>query len=302
MKILVTIEQFNPEAKKILEQVGEVEYGKGSIHDADAVIVGLGLPINKEMIDAALNLKLIATATTGIDHIDVEYAEEKGIKVLSLQSEDLKEITGTAELAFGLLLSLIRRIPESFDDVKKGNWDRQKFLGNNLSGKTLGIVGLGRLGSLMAQYGKAFGMKVIAHDPHKDASETAQLVDFETLISESDIISIHIPLNEKTRDMFDESVFEKMKDSAFIINTARGQIVNENDLLKALNKKTIAGYGADVLSGETEFNVSSAGHPIVKLAETNNNIVITPHVGGYTSESRAATDLIIAKKVVQALS
>ena len=297
MKILVTIEQFNPEAKKILERLGEVEYRQGFLSDGEIIIVGLGLRIDKEVITAAPKLKLIATATTGLDHIDVGYAQEKGIKVVSLQGEDLKEITGTAELAFGLILSLMRRIPESFNDIKAGNWDRKKFLGNNLAGKMLGIIGLGRLGSIMAKYGQAFGMSVMAYDSRKEAVGNAQLVDFDTLLAKADIISIHAPLNGQTVNMFNESVFKKMKDSAYLINTARGAIVNETDLLAALESKIVAGYAADVLSGEVEFRKDASGHPLVKYAKIHDNIIITPHIGGYTVESRAMTDVIIAKKV-----
>ena len=297
MKILVTIEQFNPEAKKILERLGEVEYRQGFLSDGEIIIVGLGLRIDKEVITAAPKLKLIATATTGLDHIDVGYAQEKGIKVVSLQGEDLKEITGTAELAFGLILSLMRRIPESFNDIKAGNWDRKKFLGNNLAGKMLGIIGLGRLGSIMAKYGQAFDMSVMAYDSRKEAVGNAQLVDFDTLLAKADIISIHAPLNGQTVNMFNESVFKKMKDSAYLINTARGAIVNETDLLAALESKIVAGYAADVLSGEVEFRKDASGHPLVKYAKIHDNIIITPHIGGYTVESRAMTDVIIAKKV-----
>src|SRR3989338_1204165 len=148
MKILVTIENFNPAAKKILEQFGNIDCQvldryelEDIIKDYDAIIIGLGLRLDKRVLGYALNLKCIATATTGTDYIDVVYAKEKRIPVINLTGEDLKGITGTAELAFGLLLSLVRRIPESFSDVKNGNWRREKFLGHNLSGKTLGIVG-----------------------------------------------------------------------------------------------------------------------------------------------------------------
>ena len=308
MKILVTIEQFNPEAKKILEQNGEVVYSvldefelEEAIGNYDAVIVGLQR-LDKKVLAKASNLKFIATATTGTDHIDVVYAKENGIQILNLEGDDLREITGTAELAFGLLLVLMGRIFESFEDVKKGNWRREKFPGHNLHGKTLGIVGLGRLGSMVAQYGKAFGMRVIAYGPFKDTSENARLVDFEILLSDSDIISIHAPLNEETAGMFSEKIFKKMKNSAYLINTSRGAIVNEDDLLKALQKKIIAGYAADVLGGETEFGVDAAGHPLVKFAEGHSNVIITPHIGGFRAESRAATDIIIAEKIVKALS
>lgn len=296
MKIFVAIKQFNPEAKRILEQIGEVEYGKGAINDCDAIIVGLD-HIGREDIAAAPKLKLIASATTGLDHIDVDYAQVKGIKVVSLRGEDLKEITGTAELAFGLMLALVRHIPEAFNDVKGGNWNREEFLGHNLYGKTLGIVGLGRLGSLMAQYAKAFGMRVIAHDLRQVSSDKARLADFKTLLSESNVISIHVPLTDETEGMFNNDIFRQMKKTACLINTARGDIVNEVDLLYALKHQIIAGYAADVLTGETEFNKDGSSHPLIEYANKHSNLIITPHIGGCTVESRAATDMIIAEKV-----
>lgn len=305
MKILNTIgQQFNSEAKKILETVGTVSYAvlvqeelKSAVGDCEVLIIGLGLRVDKDIIGHASKLKLIATATTGLDHIDVAYAQKKGITILNLKDTDLQSITGTAELAFGLLLMLVRHIPQSLDNVKSGKWDRERFLGNNLFGKTLGVVGLGRLGSMMAQYGKAFGMNVIAYDPYKNTSNIAQLVDFETLLSKSDIISIHAPLNYQTIDMFNEPVFKQMKASAYLINTARGAIINERDLLTALENKTISGYSADVLSGEIEFKKDASDQILVKYAKNHDNIIITPHIGGYTAESRAMTDVIIAKKV-----
>lgn len=305
MKILNTIgSQFALEGKKILERVGDVSYRvlsqdelRDSVGDYEALIVGLDLRVDKEIIDAAPRLKLIATATTGLDHIDVTYAEEKKIRVLHLQSEDLKEVTGTAELAFGLLLALVRNIPQATAAVKNGGWEREKFLGRNLSGKTLGIVGLGRLGLLMARYGHAFGMRIAAYDPYLLTSNDAELVDFDALLSESDAISIHAPLTSETRALFDERAFKKMKQGAYLVNTARGAIVNEVDLISALENKTIAGYATDVLAGETEFGNDASGSRLVAYAKTHNNVVLTPHIGGYTLESRAATDILIAKKV-----
>jgi len=314
MKILNTIENFDDEAKKILAQAGfEVDYKilsqdelKDKLGNYDGVIVGLERRFDKEVIESASNLKVIATATTGLDHIYVEYAQEHDIKVLSLQNEDLKEITGTAELAFGLLLALVRRIPEFFDDVKAGNWNRKKFLGNNLFGKVLGIFGLGRLGSMMALYGKAFGMRVIAHDPHKDVSDVAQLVDFKTLLSDADIISIHAPLNEDTAYTFEKDEFQNMKNSAYLINTSRGGFVQEDDLVDALTNKEISGYATDVLTIENFFENVDKVRPkfnsLIMYAKKHNNLIITPHIGGFTKESRAATDIIIAEKIVKALS
>lgn len=305
MKILNTIGfKFNPEAKKILEGVGEVEYRdlmqpelREFIKEYEIIVLGFGLQLNKEIIANTSNLKIIATATTGVDHIDVDYARKRGITVLSLQGEELQNVTGTAELAFGFIIFLARNIPQAFDSVKMYQWKREKFIGHNLSGKTLGIVGLGRLGSMMAQYGKAFGMIVIAHDPNKTGSPMAKLVDFNTLLSVSDIVSIHTCLSRETENMFDENVFHKMKNSAYLINTARGAIVNEAALLTALQNKEIAGYATDVLALEQHFSKNFSNHPLIEYAKSHDNLIITPHIGGMTQESRAATDIIIAKKV-----
>ena len=307
MKILNTIQDFDAGAKKILEKIGDVEYRilsqyelKDAIKDYEAIIIGIGLRLDKESIDVASKLKFIATATTGTDHVEFEYAKEKVVKVLSLQNEDLNEITGTAELAFGLLLSLVRRIPQSFIDVKKGNWEREKFLGNSLTGKTLGIVGLGRLGTMMAKYGKAFGMHVLAHDPNVLTSQVASLVSFDKLSSKSDIVSVHVHLSDETSNMFNEQVFSRMKDTAYLINTSRGAIVNEKDLLRALETNNIAGYATDVLSDEVNFS-RDVNHSLIEYAKTNENVIITPHIGGYTAESRSATDKIIAQRIIKVL-
>ena len=264
MKILSTIgSQFTPKAKQVLEQLGTVDCLdltqaelEAKIADYDVVVVGLGLTFHQDTLAKATNLKAIATATTGLDHIDVKYAEENNIKVISLKDEIefLNTITGTSELACGLMIDLLRLSHSAAQSVKDYKWDRGSFRGHNLINQTLGIVGLGRLGKWMAKYGNAFGMKVIAYDPHIKESDLCNVVDFDTLLKEADVISIHVHLNEETENMFDKSVFEKMKDTAYLINTARGKIVKENDLLKALKGEEIAGYATDVLADELEFD------------------------------------------------
>ncbi len=311
MNILDTIEpKISSRAKEILEEFGKVEslslsqldfYQK--VCDYEVLFVGLGLTIDKNTIDAAKKLKVIATATTGLDHIDVAYAKQKGIEILSLRGEDefLNSITGTAELAFGLMLDVVRNVSVSFESVKNYQWDREKFCGHSVEGKILGIVGFGRLGKMMAKYGKAFGMKVIVCDPNKTKDESIKAgvkkVEFDELLCESDIISLHVHLSDETENMFTEKVFQKMKSSAYLINTSRGKIVNENDLLVALKNKTIAGYGADVLAGELNFSEIFENHPLVEYSKTHDNLIITPHIGGMTHESREATDIFMAEKL-----
>ncbi len=313
MRILNTIgKNFNPEAKKILAKIGKVDYKclpqkdlKKEISKYDIIVVGLGLNFNKEVLKYAESLKVLATATTGLDHIDLDYCKKKNIEVLSLKGEDafLKTITGTAELAFGLMIFLARKIPQAFESVKKGEWHREKFEGNNFFGKTLGIAGFGRLGGMMAKYGNAFGMNVIAFDPFAQASvfkeKKVKKVSFKELLSKSDFLSIHAHLTVKTKGMFARAQFLAMKKTAFLINTSRGEIVNEKDLIYSLKRKEIAGYATDVLCGEIGFSGDSKQSLLRKYAKEFDNVIITPHIGGMTFESRLDTDLFISNKALE---
>lgn len=305
MRVLNLIKNFNEEAKKVLEEIGEIDFLDltqnqlmNCIKDYDILLVGLGLNIDKEIIDQACRLKVIATATTGLDHIDVNYAEDKNIVVLSLKGETefLNSVTGTAELAFGLLINLARKIFSSVESVRNFQWEREKFEGYNLSGKTLGIVGYGRLGKMMARYGQAFGMKVIVNDPYFKGNEVEN-IKFTELLERSDFISIHVHLQPETKHLFNLAVFKKMKRTAFLINTSRGGVVNERDIAKALEMGLIAGYAADVLEGELDFASNFSNYPLVEYAKENDNCIITPHIGGMTYESRATTDKFIVDKL-----
>ncbi len=309
-KILNTIgEVYTPEARTILEKLGEVDYKNLTqdellevIPQYDILLVGLGLNINKEIITRGENLKVIATVTTGLDHIDMAFAEEQGIHILSLKGENnfLDTVTGTAELAFGLIINLCRLIPLATESVQRGEWRRENFRGHNLSEKTLGIVGIGRLGKMMARYGGAFGMRVIFFDPYvnQDLFPQYKKVSFEQLAKESDMISLHVHLNFETENMFTKEVFEKMKPTAYLVNTSRDRIVNEEDLIDALREKRIAGYAADVVSGEIDFGgIVPSDHPLVAYSKNNLNVIIVPHIGGMTFESRTKTDVFIAEKI-----
>src|SRR3989344_491432 len=311
LKIINAVGGNYPQAaKEILSSLGEVKMiGPDQkilaveIVKADVLVLQLGVVVTKEIINLAPNLKVIATATTGLDHVNVGYAKIKKIKVISLRGETefLNTITSTAELAFGLAIALARHLVDGVAAVKNYQWESTKFTGHSLSGKTLGLVGLGRLGKIMARYGNAFGMKVIACDPYLKDKEFienhCQKVEFSDLLSNSDIISIHVHLNEETKDMFNAEAFARVKNTAYLINTARGDIVNEKDLLQALTEKKIAGFAADVLADELNFKQNFSSEPLVEYAQKNSNVIITPHIGGSTFESRQATDVFIAKKV-----
>lgn len=313
LKILNAIgPTLSPEAKKILSPFGSVKtIAKSQTEllkhatDCDALLIQLGVKVDKQVIDRAKKLRLVATTTTGLDHIDLGALREKGIEIISLKNERkfLNTITGTAELAFGLIIDLARRTPFAFEAVKKYQWDNEDWRGFNLRGKTLGIVGLGRLGSLMADYGRAFQMKVLAHDPFiKDAEFKrlkARKCGLKKLLFESDFISLHIHLSDQTKNLINKNTLGLMKTTAYLVNTSRGGIVDEGELLRALKQKELAGYGADVLAGETAFEKKHfARHPLVEYARTHDNCIITPHVGGMTHESREATDIFIARKII----
>lgn len=311
MKILNILSQsISSHSGELLSELGEVDslslsrselMAKAS--EYDVFMIGLGLHIDREILDQATNLRVICTATTGLDHIDLDYAKQKGIEVLSLKGEEtfLNSITGTAELAFGLLLDISRNISHSMQSVLLHQWNREEFCGHSLQGKTLGIVGFGRLGRMMAQYGKAFGMSVLVYDPYKNESECdlvgVKKVDFETLLEKCDAVSIHVHLNEETQNMFHFEVLKKMKPNAYIINTSRGKIVNEKDVIEALKQKIIAGYATDVLSDEVTFQNVFESNDLVNFAKENRNVLITPHIGGMTYESREATDIFMVKKL-----
>ena len=221
----------------------------------------------------------ILTASTGLNHIDVKYCEQNNIKVLSLTKDyDLiNDLPSTAELAFGLMLSIIRNIPNSFDDVKKGGWDYDMFMGHQLKDKTIGIIGYGRLGTMMEGYCKAFGMNIIIHDPYKGYNNLHQL------IHESDIISLHVHVTDETRKMIDKNFLDLMPKESYIINTSRGEIVNEKDIIQSLLHGNLKGYATDVIEDEYFNRVES---PILTGTNGGLNIIVTPHIGGMTWEGQ----------------
>lgn len=307
MRILNTIGPvFADAGKEILARLGSVDYRTPAqseladlVADYDALFVQLGLNVTPDIIDRGKKLKAIATATTGLDHIATDYAAKKGIPVVSLRGEDefLRTIPGTAELAFGLIVALYRKIPFAFESVKRHEWNREGYRGHNLRGKTLGILGLGRLGTMMAAYGNAFGMRVVAHDPNVSKARAS----FDEVLRESDVLSVHVHLTSETENLLGRTSFQKMKRGALLINTARGKIVNESDVINALKDGQLGGYGADVLADELAFGPTFPANPLVEYAKTHDNVIIVPHIGGMTYESREATDVFIAQKLEKLL-
>ncbi len=251
--------------------------------------------IDKEIIDLGKNLKVISTYSVGIDHIDTEYAKKSKIRI-GYTPEVLTD--ATADLAFSLIIDILRRISEGDRIIREGKWTQiygaYDYVGVDLQGKTLGILGLGRIGSTLAKRAKAFDMNIIYHNrkPIQRSKEKllgVKYVPFNKLISQSDIISVHVPHTKQTDQLFDKQIFNMMKKSAFLVNTARGNIINEKDLVAALRKKTIAGAALDVFQMEP----INKKHPLTKIR----NVVLTPHIGSSTKETRAKMATITVKNL-----
>ena len=251
--------------------------------------------INKETIESAKNLKVISTYSVGFDHIDIEYAIKKKIRV-GHTPEVLTD--ATANLAFSLLLDISRRVSEGDKIIRDGKWKEIygafDYVGVDLQGKTIGILGLGRIGETLAKRVKAFDMKITYHNRKpvskiKEKALNVKYVSFEKLITQSDFISIHVPHTKETNHLFNMKNFKKMKKSAFLINTSRGKVVNEKDLVTALKKKMISGAGLDVFETEP----IKKNHPLVKLQ----NVVLAPHIGSSTKETRVKMAEITIKNL-----
>ncbi len=309
LKILVA----EPEAchidyVELLRSIGDVDLRKMSrrelmkeIDKYDILVIGVETIVDKKLLDRAKRLKVIGSHTTGIDHIDVDYAESKNIRVITLREapiEFLDDITATAEHTIALMLSFIRKIPWAFDDVRRKKWQRSKFFGNQLKDKTLGIIGYGRIGRRVARYALAFDMKVMAYDPYgKEDKDMIHLVELDYLLQNSDIISIHVKLTPETERMIGFNEFKKMRKRPLIINTSRGRVIDEDALLYALEEGLISGAAIDVLSYETKRSNPLLGNKLVEYARSHNNLLITLHLGGATYESMRLTGLFIGEKI-----
>ncbi|MCX7918656.1 MAG: phosphoglycerate dehydrogenase [bacterium] len=263
------------------------------IGNYDALVVRSETKVTKEVIEAGKNLKLIGRAGVGLDNVDVEAASKRGIIVMNTPGGNT---ISTAEQTMALLLSLSRNIPQAVASLKAKKWDRKKYTGVEVNGKTLGILGLGRIGAEVAKRAQAFGMKVIANDPFI-APERAQqlgveLVKKSDLIKRADYITVHTPLTAETKSLIGPEEFEYMKDGVRIINCARGGIIDEKALYENLKSGKVAGAALDVYEEEPPFN-----SPLLELE----NCITTPHLGASTEEAQVNVAIEIAQQVIDAL-
>lgn len=315
MRILVAeSEGFSPEAAERLRALGDVTFADldrrgllATAGDAEVLFVRLRNRIDGAVIDAAPRLRTLVSPTTGLDHLDLGALDERGVAVLSLRGEVafLRTVTATAEHTWALLLALARRLPEAVESVRGGGWDRDAFRGLELAGKTLGVVGLGRLGSMVARYGAAFGMRVVAYDPYVDPEvDTGSVERAPTLaavLAAADVVTLHVPLDPTTRGLIDAQALASMKPGAVLVNTARGGVVDEEALVEAVRSGHLAGAALDVVVGETEPG-GAAASPAVRFAAEDRRILVTPHVGGATLESMHNTEIFMAGKLARWLA
>lgn len=303
MKILVS-DKLAEEGLEILKAVDEFQVDckydltpeqlKSEIKDYDALIIRSTTTVAAEVVEAADHLKCIGRVGVGLDNVDLEAAAKKDIVVMNTPDGNT---TATAEQTMSLILSLSRNIPQAYASIREGKWERAKFRGVELYGKTIGVIGLGRIGSTVANMCKAFGMKIVGFDPYlsDEAAEKCgvQMVAFEELLKVSDYITLHLPKTTDTIDLITEKEFDLMKPTARVINCARGGIINEMDLVAALNEGKIAGAAVDVYEQEPP----DVKHPLFKC----DNCITTPHLGAATLEARVNVAIEIAEAVCDEL-
>lgn len=265
-----------------------------SVKDYDVIIVRSRTKITKEVVDAAASAKIIARVGVGLDNVDVKAAEEKKIRVIN--APEAASIA-VAELAIGLMISLARSIPRADAESKRGHWIKKELMGAQLSGKYLGIVGVGNIGRNIGRMAKALRMNLIGYDPYPISrefiTETGMIVtDLNTLLESADFITCHVPATPETKHMFNAERFAKMKPAAYLVNTSRGEIIDENALYEALKNNKIAGAALDVFEVEPPANKQLLELP---------NLVCTPHIGAQTREAQELASTVIAEKVIQIL-
>jgi len=297
-KVLVS-DKLAKEGIEILKQVADVDVNTGLpedelcqiIGDYDALVVRSGTQVTAKVLQSAKKLQIIGRAGVGVDNVDVPVATEKGVIVVNSPGGNT---IAAAELTVGLLLSLTRNIPQAYMSMKAKEWNRSKFVGNEIYKKTLGVLGLGKIGQEVAKRCQSFGMKVIAYDPFI-TTETAsslgvELMEFEDCIKRSDYITLHLPKNKDTLGMIGKKQFELMKDGVYLVNVARGGIVDDNALIEALKSGKCGGAALDVyLSEPPDFSNELFDLP---------NVVTTPHLGASTKEAQTNVAIDVAEQIV----
>lgn len=310
MKILITEPQdYSKKAIEVYKSLGEVVLGGEPDAETGVIVIRLKNKIDKSWLDKMPNLKVIASPTTGLNHIDVAEAEKRGIKLITLRghTEFLDKITSTAEETLALILSLVRKIPQANEHVRGGGWNRDLFKGHQLAGQTLGILGLGRLGRMVARYALALDMSVRACDPNISADEMkkqgVEKVSSDELFKSSDILSLHVMLTDDTKNLVKAGDLKLMKLTAYLVNTARAEIIEKGALEKALKENWIAGAAVDVMWDEEGSGAHLPQSELWQMAKKGqHNLIIVPHIGGATYDAMQITEEFIANLVKKELN
>jgi D-3-phosphoglycerate dehydrogenase / 2-oxoglutarate reductase len=302
-------EDFSRGALQLLNGVGEVELRRPAADELprvfleyDVVFLRLGFRITRDALGQRPRTRVLALNVTGLDHVDLEACRERGIDVVSLRGETefLRTIRATAELTVGLLLALMRQIAPAARSVRQGLFDRDPFRGHELFEKTAGVVGVGRIGSLVAGYYRAFGMNVIGYDPAPELwpAGVERVGSMALLCERSDVVSVHASYGPDTHHLIGRAELAEMKESAVLVNTARGGLIDEVALLRAIDSGKLAGAALDVVQGEPQ---PGSDHPLLAYARTSDRLLIVPHIGGNTFESLDRTERFVAARVIERL-
>ncbi len=300
MKILVC-DTLNSKVLEKLELLGEcidISSSKSKdqdlvlkISEAEIIVIRSATQLTKEIIEKADNLKIIARCGVGVDNIDIEYAKSKNIKVTNSPSANLISVV---ELTIALIINAARKINLSDNHLKEGKWSRKEFIGIELSGKQLGIIGFGKAGRLVSERMKSFGMSVAFYDPYvEDWDGPEKNLELDELLSSSDVISIHVIKTEETKNLISKEKLDLLKKSAILINTSRGGVVDEEYLIEMLRSNQLFGAGLDVYSEEPPKNIDNF---------SDINLITTPHIGASTSEAQLKAGLDTVENIKKILA
>jgi len=301
-KVLVS-DPLSKKGLEILDKAKDIKYDlkpglspeelKRIIPEYDAIIIRSETKLKADIIEAADHLKVIGRAGIGLDNVDLRAATKKGVVVMNTPQENA---IAAAEHTMAMMLSISRKIPQATATMKAGKWEKRKFLGVELYGKTLGLIGIGVIGTIVADRARGLKMKVIGYDPYlsKEVAEKrgVELVSMDELLNKSDFISVHTPLTDETKNFIDKNSFRKMRKGVILINCARGGIVNEKDLYEAIKEGKVAGAALDVFEKEPAI-----GNPLLELEE----MIGTPHLGASTGEAQENVSIAIAQQIVDYL-
>lgn len=308
MRILIAEpEGFSRDAIRQLSSVARVDCRRlqqrnlaEALETYDVVWIRLHLRVRQVDIPDRVRCRFVISATTGLDHIDEPAVAHAGMKIISLRGRRgfLRGITATAEHTIGLILALTRNVIPAVASVKRGEWNRNDYIGRDLSAMTAGIVGYGRLGSQVARILCAMRMRVLAYDPLVSirSNRVKQVDSMRHLLSSADIVTLHVPYNDETHHLLSRRTLAWVKSGAQIINTSRADVIDEKALLALLKSGHVAGAALDVLSGEPSI---TSRHPLVAYSRMHNNLLITPHIGGATRDAMARCEEYLAGRLAE---